>query len=300
MNQFQPSQIIPLLITEYNYQEGYFFGSYRATLSENPYIELTRFPPSTVFRGVALGERQDDSWFGIRPAVKLSNGAIGYLDGQSSFTKTNSHVSVGLELDIAIYYLSISPIIARLALIGTWTNSYKEQNRSDTKEILDIGKNVFALLVQKEEYGLFFEYQSCKIFVTIPLVTWDCRHTYDVLEQFKIGVEYPVKIICYEYRRDQYDGSLLHANKYNPYWELTNDKPGTVYQGTVYMAHRYDDCNSYIIQLPNGAYGDLDSKDTSGSLSKGDKIDVIIKSLQPLTYKSIPLTLETPNTRKIL
>jgi len=296
-NQFHPQQTIPLLITEYNYQNGYFYGSYRATLPTNPYIELSRFPPNTFFRGIVIQERRDDTVFGDEPVIKLSNGAIGYLDAHSRFTKTNPPISVGLELDVALSFLSISPIDTRLGLCGPWTDSFKEDNRSDTKEILDIGHNVTATLVQKENFGLFYEYRSHRILVEIIRVTWDYKHSGAIMNQFEIGEEHTVRILGYDYTRNIYGGSLFHANRENPYWELTEDKSETIYQGTIYMMPVAHPDSSYSIQLPNGAYGDLGRRNVPESLAKGDKIDVMIKTLQLLTYQYSPLILDTPTQK---
>ena len=167
----------------------------RAELSTNQYYELIQFPASTVFRGTVIAERKDETVFGDEPIIKLSNGAIGYLDAHSKFTKSNPPISVGLEIDVAIKWLTISPDKVELYLEGTWTTAFKKQKRSDSKKILDIGKNVLATLVQKEVYGMFFEYQTCRIFVPITHITRDCYNSGEIMKQFKKGVEYLVRLL---------------------------------------------------------------------------------------------------------
>ena len=81
---YQDGDTIPVRLTEYLYQEGYYLASYRMTLERNPYRELFKFPRESIFRGVVLEDYAARTRSSIIPSswlpIELPNGAWGLLN----------------------------------------------------------------------------------------------------------------------------------------------------------------------------------------------------------------------------
>jgi ribosomal protein S1 len=102
-------------ILGYDYVNGYYLGSLKRAIYETPYRELSRFTPSTVFRGKIVQITDDGNVM-----VLLPNNAIGKLRNNNHFRFKSD------EIDVIIHTLSVDADYNHLVFETPDCNSRKE------------------------------------------------------------------------------------------------------------------------------------------------------------------------------
>lgn len=300
---------------EYDYQNGCYLGSYRMTWNDNPYFELGRFPVESIFRGVIIEHTYSERDWRSETLVELTNGAKGTLS-ERSVALARSRLGKGVGVEVCIRNLLCTYRESNLLLIGNWEEREKTKSwpvfskNNDTrhrwmeslncKPRLNLGRCVLATVVQKEPYGLYYEYGNCRILVEIVSLTWGLDNACDFIQRSQLGNQHVVRLLGYDYGNDYYQGTLRNIGHIGPYWELTKNSPSAVYEGKIHaISHeRTGEADKVYISLPNGAVGEIDLKGCQNkTYFKGDSIDVSIKKLTPLAlspYSSILEMIELP------
>jgi hypothetical protein len=279
-----------VFIIEYNYIEGLYLGSLKRAETTNPYKDLFKLPPSTVLRGIVSNSHDLKTQ---QPIITFPNFAYGNFDpicrkrplitGETIdtiigfFTLRTTHEHLGLEL---------STKHSR----KNFNQRYLVENIDDIKRIskidptrLDHSSIISVHLTKIEPYGYWFSDGFNRILVTLTNISWDIRFS---LSDIKTDDLKNVYIFGYDYLNDYYCGSLKHVG-HNPYKEIAQFEPSTVFQGKI-IDYPGDDV---IICLPNGAIGILENDIVT--VKNNETIDVIIKKLS-LDADFSNLILETP------
>ena len=140
--------------------------------------------------------------------------------------------------------------------------------------MLEIGKQYLAKIVDIEVYGITLEYDGFVVFVPLPEIDWQVSP--NIEKKYDIRQSVPVMILRFSYLEGKYVGSIRRCYpNLNPYRALSLLKPSTILNGEVLSL-----CGSNVtIKLQCGSYGNLEKKLAEKDLEKGDRIDVVVKSL---------------------
>ncbi|MDR2439863.1 MAG: hypothetical protein LBE12_10900 [Planctomycetaceae bacterium] len=279
-----------VFITEYNYIEGFYLGSLKRAELTNPYKELFKLPPSTVIRGIVSNVQDSKTQ---QPIITFPNFTYGNFE---SICRKIPLV-VGKSVDTIISFFTLCMTHEHLGLElptkhtrKNFDQKYCVESIDDIKRIskidptrLDYGSIISAHLIKIESYGLWLSDGYNMIYVDLMGIFWDMRFS---LADIKIE-DKQVYILGYDYVKDYYLGSIKRAG-FNPYKELSQFEPSTIFQGKIIDTTSTGDT---IICLHNGAIGILEN-DTI-TRKNNDTIDVIIKKLS-LDKDYGNLILETP------
>jgi hypothetical protein len=282
--------LVKVFIIEYDYTEELYLGSLKRAEAINPYKDLFKLPPSTVLRGIVSNSHDLKNQ---QPIITFPNFAYGNFD--PICRKIPLITGEIIDTIIGFFTLRITQEHLGLELPTKHTRKnfdqkYLVESIDDIKRIskidpmrLDYGSIISAHLIKIESYGLWLSDGYNMICVDLMGIFWDMRFS---LADIKIE-DKQVYILGYDYMKDYYLGSIKRAG-FNPYKELSQFEPSTIFQGKVVDTTSTGDA---IICLHNGAIGILEN-DTI-TVKNNDTIDVIIKKLS-LDKDYGNLILETP------
>jgi ribosomal protein S1 len=141
---------------------------------------------------------------------------------------------------------------------------------------------VEATVTRIEVYGIYLSHDQQDIFVQIPEVSW---FHFESCRSFTcIGDRHAVIILWYVPEKKMYVGSFKQANPdANPWREPLTFEVGSVWKGRVtHEIYRNRDDRSivlFIVEIKRGVAGALKVTPNTAYLKKGDKVTVVIKSI---------------------
>ena len=141
--------------------------------------------------------------------------------------------------------------------------------------MVETGSVIKAKVVKIEPYGVCFEYQNEKTIVLIPELTWKIiKHPSEIV---RLGESLNILVLRYNYKDKVIVGSMkrLHPEE-NPYRNLSRLSPGTPLSGRVDLVLS----DEILVELENGARGRMGKKLLPGPVGRGEKVDVVISSLE--------------------
>lgn len=283
---------------------GCYFGSINDTEAENPYKELARFPPSTVFRAVAeKGE------------LFLPNGASclipeEYRDGTWKWgTETDVIVDVlNLGFDDPWPKIALRPPdrFSRKGFIAErhiTTNSDFDVVRPNGKKpnfgwMLERGTKVSSQFVKPVESGGLFEFNGTLIFIHHLDSSWLLDDK--PIDRMKGGESVSVRIRRYDYTEGRYIGSLNNIEYENPFRELSRFAPDTVFRGKIIRQTKEDHPTKpqgFLVMLPNRSFGFLNASAAyQRDIHVGQEIDVVIYTVFYLQRGYGKVLFDTPES----
>lgn len=139
--------------------------------------------------------------------------------------------------------------------------------------MIELGTTVQASVTRVEPFGIFLKHGDDIILVLVPEVSWSA--TRNLRERFQPGQTLDVKVMRYNYDKNEYVGSLRRLQQAeNPYRELSRLDPRSVLRGKVTGVYK----SEITLTLPNGARGHF-FRQPSGALEVGAEVAVAITSL---------------------
>jgi len=141
--------------------------------------------------------------------------------------------------------------------------------------MVEIGSIIRARVTRLEPYGIFLEHAEGPVCVLLPDVSWSAQG--DLQERIRVGAEYDVLVLRYNYRDRIVVGSIkrLHPEE-NPYRQLSRLEPGTALPAKV----RHSAGSEVTVELENGAWGHAPRHLLPAGLKAGDLIEVVITGLE--------------------
>ncbi len=142
--------------------------------------------------------------------------------------------------------------------------------------MVEIGSVIQARVERIEPYGVFLKYETEKVFVHLPEVSW--QDLGDPGESVQVDDILGVYVLRYHYLKREIVGSIrrLHPEQ-NPYRQLSRLPPGEVLRGQVKSTYR----DGATVVLPNGARGHVPRTQVDQhNLKPGDEALVNIAALE--------------------
>lgn len=281
---------------------GVYFGSLNGLQKENPFKELSRFPPSTVFhaefdRGIFT--LPNGAFFSMPDEYirKLLHGG-GEIQAVIDSLRI-PHWDSGVDILLSPFsLLSQNGFVAeRFVSTNADFDVVRPNGKApDFEWMLEYESIVPARFVKCDTEGGFFEYKGHSIFIDIQNSSWLLDD--NPMSRMNVGDLVQVQILGCDYRKEQYFGSLNEIEYENPFRELSRFTPNTVFRGKVVKHVKLDDPTKpqgFAVMLPNRSWGFLTSPSAyRKDIQIGQDIDVVIYAFYCISRGYGKVLFETP------